>query len=684
MCGIAGLVLKREGRVRRSDLVAMADALAHRGPDADGVWAGTGQDSHVGLAHRRLSVLDLEGGAQPMSSADGRVVVVFNGQIYNHLALRAELEQKGHRFLSDHSDTEVLVNGYREWGADLCKRLNGQFAFAAVDRDRRTVLLARDPMGQKPLYVASPAFFDAGFGGATPRIAFASELSALALLPGARRRISPLAFSRYLALDFVPDPDCIYDGVHKVAPGMLIELSLDDDDALPGRGRYRHYWDLSFDAVHAPRRERAQREAVLDVLNEAVRTRLVADVPVGVFLSGGIDSSLIAALARRHTSQLRTFSIGFREKSFDESSHARRMADHLGTEHHEELLDAGVMRDVLPTIADHLSEPFADHSVVPTFLLSRFAQRHVTVALGGDGGDELFLGYPTFQVERARPALLDRAAGWTTGPRDMLLALAGRLPVSHDNLSLDFKLRQTLLGVTEPHPMLRHQAFLTGMSIDALASLLDDDLPPSLPRQAFDALTDLEADAHRVGARDVWDTLTYGYAKTYLAAGVMQKVDRASMAVGLETRAPMLDKRFVELALAISGRDKVRGLTTKAALKRAARGLVPDEIINRPKKGFGMPVASWLAGPLRPMLEDVLFSREVMGDGLLDPRAVRCLVDEHLTKKRNHRKTLWALFMYGWWRTRVHGRAHANANPSSANPSSANPSSAPTGTRGAA
>jgi len=582
---------------------------------------------------------------------DRRLVVVFNGQIYNHLTLRAELEKLGHTFQSDHSDTEVLVHGYRQWGAGLCERLNGQFAFAALDLDRRTILLARDPMGQKPLYVAGPAFFDAGFGGATPRIAFASELSALALLPGARRRISPLAFARYLALDL---------------PGMLLELSLDDDEALPGRGRYRHYWDLSFDAVRAPQRERAQSEAILDVLDDAVRTRLVADVPVGVFLSGGIDSSLITALARRHTSQLRTFSIGFREKSFDESSHARRVASHLGTEHHEELLDAGAMRDVLPDIADHLSEPFADHSVVPTFLLSRFARRHVTVALGGDGGDELFLGYPTFQVERARPAMLDGGAGawaskWVARPRDALLALTGRLPVSHDNLSLDFKLRQTLLGIAEPHPMLRHQAFLTGMSPDALTSLLSDDTPPSLPRQAFDALTDLEDDAQRVGARDVWDTLTYGYAKTYLSAGVMQKVDRASMAVGLETRAPMLDKRFVELALAISGRDKVRGFTTKAALKRAARGLVPEEIINRPKKGFGMPVAAWLAGPLRPMLEDVLFSSEVMGDGLLDPRAVRTLVDEHLTKKANHRKTLWALFMYGWWRTRVHGRPQERA-----------------------
>lgn len=642
----------------------MASALAHRGPDARGIHVGDGADARIGLAHRRLSILDHEGGAQPMASADGRVVVVFNGQIYNHAELRRELEHAGHRFRSDHSDTEVLVHGYRAWGDGLCERLSGMFAFCAVDTERRTLLLARDPMGQKPLYVAGAGFFTSDAGSPRPRLAFASELSALSSLPGARRDVSALAFARYLAFDFVPDPDCIYDGCFKVAPGSFLSLALDNDDDV-GAHRCRRYWELGFGRVHLPRAAGERSQLIIRTLDDAVRARMVADVPVGMFLSGGIDSSLVASLAARHTSQLETFSVAFQERSFDESSHARRVAQHLGTLHHEERLDADAMREVLPTIADHLSEPFADHSVVPTYLLSRFARGHVTVALGGDGGDELFLGYPTFVAERLRPAALDRGgpAGRFLLERSTtaLLGGLGRLPVSHADLSLDFKARQALLGTAEPRALRRHQLFLTGMAPRLLAPVLSADVRAALSRQAFLALDELEEQARAAGARDVWDVLTYGYAKTYLGAGVLQKVDRASMAVGLEVRAPMMDRRFVDLALSFSGRDKLRRLTTKAVLKRAARGLVPDDVIERPKKGFGMPVAAWFAGPLRGMLEDVLSSSSVRDDGLLDPVAVRTLIDEHTSRRANHRKTLWALFMFTWWRTRVHGREHRRA-----------------------
>lgn len=632
----------------------MATALSHRGPDAAGVFVGDDDEERVGFAHRRLSILDHEGGAQPMTSEDGRVTVVFNGQIYNHAELRRALEDKGHRFRSDHSDTEVLVHGYREWGAGLCERLNGMFAFCVVDTSERTLLLARDPMGQKPLYVATRAFFDDSFGGPRPRLAFSSELSALASLPGARRDISPLAFARYLSFDFVPDPDCVYDGVFKVPPGCQLSLSLDDDSDVSA-AHCAPYWDLGFGRTQLPENEAERSRLLVRTLDDAVKLRMVADVPVGMFLSGGIDSSLVAALAARHTDQLETFSVAFKERSFDESSHARKVAQHLGTQHHEELLDADAMRDVLPTIADHLAEPFADHSVVPTYLLSRFARSRVTVALGGDGGDELFLGYPTFLAERLRPPALDLGGALLERSAGMLLRAARRLPVSHDNLSLDFKLRQALLGLAEPRPLRRHQLFLTGMAPHLLSPLLAPDVREALSQQAFEGLDLLEDQARAAGARDVWDVLTYGYAKTYMGAGVLQKVDRASMAVSLEVRAPMMDKRFVDLALSFRGRDKLKHLTTKAALKRAARGLIPDDIIDRPKKGFGMPVASWFAGPLRGLLEDVLSSSSVASDGLLDPKAVRKLLDEHTSRRQNHRKSLWALFMFTWWRTRVHG-----------------------------
>jgi asparagine synthase (glutamine-hydrolysing) len=656
MCGVAGLVLPPGERVRRGDLEAMADALVHRGPDDDGVFTGPGRDAHIGLAHRRLSVLDLEGGAQPMASGDGAVQVVFNGQIFNHADLRQQLEAAGHIFVSDHSDTEVLVHGFREWGAELPRRLNGQFAFCAVDRESRRALLARDPMGQKPLYVATRAFFGEGFGGARPRLAFASELSSLAGLPGARREISAVGLSRYLCLDFVPDPDCIYSDVFKMPPGCLLELDLDADGDV-SRDDVRSYWDIGFGRVPVPSEPSAQRALLLDTLEEAVRLRLNADVPLGVFLSGGIDSSLVTALAARHTEKLETFSIGFREKSFDESSHARAVSAHIGTSHHEELLDAEAMREVLPAIANHLAEPFADHSVVPTYLLSRFCREHVTVAVGGDGGDELFLGYPTFVAERMRPALLDKDSAWLDRGVRALLRGVGRLPVSHDNLSLDFKLRQFLSGAREPRALRRHQLFLTGTGPSALDELLTADARAALGRgtdAAFLPLDDLEREARQQGARDVFDVLAYGYAKTYLGAGVLQKVDRAAMSVSLEARAPMMDTRFVDLAFSFPSSAKLRGVTTKALLKRAARGLIPDAIIDRPKKGFGMPVAAWLAGPLRGVLEEVLFSRAVLDDGLLDPTRLRTLVDEHTSQRRNHRKILWALFMYAWWRNRVH------------------------------
>lgn len=653
MCGILGVVTPAGHGARADQLAHAAGAITHRGPDAHGVHTASVGRYDVGLAHRRLSILDHEGGAQPMLSQDQRVSVVFNGQVYNHAALRDELTAAGYAFVSDHSDTETLVHGYAAFGAGLPARLNGMFAFCALDAQKRRLLLARGPMGQKPLYVATAAFFGRAPADARPVLAFASELSALCALPGAQPEIDPAAVARFFAHDFVPAADAIYQGVHKLAPGTLLELDLERPIERPLRGACR-YFPLPFHSVDVPRGRAAQDTLIRDTLESAITDRLAADVPVGLFLSGGIDSSLVAALARRHTDKLHTFSIGFTEKSFDESSHARLVADHLGCTHHERTLDADKMRDVLPAIADHLSEPFADHSVVPTYLLSQFAREHVTVALGGDGGDELFLGYPTFVAEKLRPGALSLAPGAVRSFATRARKLARRLPVSHDNFALDFKLQQFLGGLSETHPMRRHQAFLTGMTPASLAPLLGtasalhaEDPFAALERQSLTARAD--------GARDVFDLLTAGYARNYLSEGVLQKVDRASMAVSLEARAPMMDKRFVALALSLPSGDKLRGLTTKAALKSAARGLIPDSIIDRPKKGFGMPVAAWFAGPLRGELE-ALTHESVLDDTLVNAAHVRSLVDAHVHKRANHRKTLWAVFMFQWWLTRVHPR----------------------------
>jgi asparagine synthase (glutamine-hydrolysing) len=672
MCGIAGLIEAPGSVVDDAVLRRMGDVLAHRGPDEGRTWRGTGSLAHVGLSHRRLSILDHAGGKQPMTN--GHVVVCFNGQIYNHLELRKRLVDQGAKFASDHSDTEVLLHAAHLWGSSTSwlEQLSGMFAFAVVDLDQRTILLARDPMGKKPLYIATGEFFDDG----KPRIAFASELGALESLPHARRDVDERALARYLAFDFVPDPDCIYRGVFKLEPGCALSISLDDAstwrvDSL--RARARVFRDLSFRRAAVAVNHDARVSQLRASIEDAVATRMIADVPVGIFLSGGVDSSLVAALAAQRSSKVETFSIGFREASFDESAHARAVAQHIGSVHHEQILDERALLDVLPKLGAHLSEPFADHSVVPTHLLSAFARQSVTVALGGDGGDELFLGYPTFLAELARPRLLDLLGGAASSVSSRLQArvsslvdvakrAAAMLPVDHSDFSLDFKIQRTLDGVAESRPLRRHQMFLTGAVDARLRALLSHDARARLDdRDVLADLDDLEVRAKLAGARDVFDVLQYGYAKTYLAAGVLQKVDRASMASSLEVRAPLLDNGVVDLALALPSSEKLRRFTTKAILKEVAdaprsRGsstpLVPRAIVHRKKKGFGMPVASWLLGPLRPLVADLLSPRAIANDGLLDATVVARLVDEHVQKRANHRKILWALLMYRLWRTR--------------------------------
>ncbi len=680
MCGIAGLIEAPGDVVDAADLRGMAAALAHRGPDGQGLWRGPGRLAHVGLAHRRLSILDHVGGAQPMVDVDGqsgaasdvkgthnsarreRHALVFNGQLYNHRALRQELEGQGHRFHSDHSDTETLLRSLVQHGSDACGRLSGMFAFAFVDVARGRLILARDPMGKKPLTIAGPRFF-----GGAPRLAFGSELSALEGLAGRSRDLDVDAVARYFAFDFVVDPDSVWEGAWKLPAGHVVEVDLLRPDSWDHL-RSRPFHDLRFGAVDLPPGFDDRVALLRGAVDDAVATRLQADVRVGVFLSGGVDSSLVAALAARHTTQLETFSIGFREPSYDESRHARLVARHIGSRHHEHILDERALLDVVPTLGAHLAEPFADHSVVPTYLLSRFARQRVTVALGGDGGDELFLGYPTFLVEQ----LLQTPAGrlWSRASRGLPFAasfaslfaqLGDAMPVSHADLALSEKVRRTVDGVGEPRPLHRHQRFLTGATDGRLRGLLRPEVRERLhARELLWPLDDLAREAQSRGARDVFDVLTWGYLRTYLAGGVLQKVDRASMAVGLEIRAPLLDRRVVELALSLAVDDKLRGpphrrfgnVSSKHLLKEVARGLVPDSILARRKKGFGMPVASWLNGALRPLVDELLSARHVEADGVLDPIVVTGLVDEHRKKQKNHRKVLWAALMWMLWRRR--------------------------------
>lgn len=633
MCGIAGLVDPTGAPIDQALLGAMTRALAPRGPDGEGLWAGPG----VGLGHRRLAVIDLSAAAdQPLANETGDVRVVFNGELYNFADLRAELLGAGHRFAS-RSDTEVLVHGYEQWGDDLVDRIDGMFAFALWDARRRRLLAARDRMGKKPLY-----FAEVPRPGAPPLFAFGSELKALAPVPGLDRAVDPVALSRYLVQEHVAPPRSIWRGARKLDAGERLRLEAGERPAAPPA--IDRYWSIPFPETHEPARA---GEAVADLrflLRRAVERRLVADVPLGAFLSGGIDSSAVVALMAElaGADRVKTFSIGFSDASFDETAHARKVAERFHTEHHEDVLGPRALLDALPDVGRFLDEPLGDASIVPTFLLSRFARRHVTVALGGDGGDELFSGYPTFQAElpgRLYFEALPPAA------RALLARAAARLRAGTDYFSLDFKIHQFLRGGETPGPI-RHQRWLASFLPDELDRVL---LPDLRRAGGADPLADVAAHARATAALDPADQLMAFYARFYLGGDVNVKVDRAAGACGLEVRAPFLDTDLVTFAALLPPRLRARGLATKVLLKRAMRGLLPDEIIDRPKRGFGVPVARWMKEDLRPALLDELSPDRLRRQGLFDPGAVAAIVDDHLAGRRDRRKQLWTLFVFQRW-----------------------------------
>lgn len=611
----------------------MTAALAPRGPDGEGFHV----EAAAGLGHRRLAVIDVAGGQQPLYSEDRRVVVVVNGEIYNFVTLRGQLEQLGHHFAT-RTDAEVLVHGYEQWGAQVLDRLEGMFAFAVWDADKRELLLARDRLGEKPLYWAQLP---------DGSLAFASELKALRRFDGFDDGVDSAALARYLVYEYVPAPMCIVRGARKLEPGCLLRF------APGGQPAIERYWDLPLLAPDQPRSwragdGRAAATALRDALQRSVRERLVADVPLGVFLSGGIDSSTVAALAAQLRGRdLDTFAIGFDDPSFDESAAARTVAHHIGSRHHEQRLATADVLALLPRIGQLLDEPLGDSSIVPTHLLARFARDHVTVALGGDGGDELFSGYPTFVAERlarwtfdAAPAPLSRL-GHALGNR-----LARLLPVSLRYFSLDFKLRQFLRGVDQRGGR-RHQAWLASLlPADALTTLLPE-VAAAVGRDLFDVVDQRLA---RCSSSDSWDRLLYFYAKGYLGDGVLTKVDRASMAVGLEVRAPFLDSQVVALACALTPDLRLRGLQTKHLLKRAVRDLLPPAIIRRRKQGFAMPIGRWLQRELQPLLDEWLAPRLLEQQGLFAAAPVRLLVDQHRSGQADQRKPLWTLLAFqSWW-----------------------------------
>ncbi len=622
MCGICGIValhgpLADESRVT---LARMNGAIVHRGPDDEGsLLAG-----QAALAMRRLSIIDLATGKQPVHNEDGSVQVVFNGEIYNFAELRAELERKGHRFYT-HSDTEVLVHLYEEEGDAFLPRLNGMFAFALWDAKRGRLLAARDRAGKKPFYyaVTRDAFV------------FGSEPKALLQHPDVSRRIDQEALRRFFLFEYVPAPFSIWEGMRKLPAAHKLVLS-------EGRVEVAPYWDLAFAGEpECTRAEAPQR--LLALLQEAVRRRLVSDVPLGVFLSGGIDSSTIVGLMARlvDPKRIQTFSIGFREAEFDESRWARQVASHFGTSHHEEVLSADGMADILPELAPFIDEPFSDSSIIPTYLLSKFTRRHVTVALGGDGGDELFLGYPPYQAHAIADVVERLPAFVATAGR----AIAARLPASFGNMSFDFRAKSFARGVGLPRGR-RHQTWMAAFTPGDLRELLVPPLGEGV-EAPFDELDERLARRH---FRHPLEAAAWLYFKYYLVDDILTKVDRASMAASLEVRAPFLDPEVIDFAARVPIAWKMPRLRLKGLLKEAVRGLLPREVIARGKRGFGIPMARWLAGPLRGMMESLLAPARLASQGIFRPDTVRRIIGEHLSRRADHRKKLWALLVFQiWW-----------------------------------
>lgn len=602
----------------------MTSSIAHRGPDAAGYWV----EEETALGHRRLSIIDVGGGAQPMTNEDSSVWVVYNGEIYNEPKLRSDLIARGHKFRND-SDTECLVHLYEDHGPDFVRKLNGMFAFAIWDRSKKRLVLARDRMGQKPLY-----WHQAADGS----ILFASEPKAILAHPGYRRAIDRDALARYFFYEYFPWDSSIWAGIRKLRPGHVLVWEDGDveirDFWLPRFSMSPQGLDPSDDLTHLP-------DKFWNRFRDAVDRHRRSDVPLGVFLSGGVDSSAVAAalVELQGPDRVATFSIGFDEKSFDESSQAREVAKFLGTRHNERMFGVDTLIGMIPEVAAWCDEPFGDASLLPTNLLSRFAREQVTVALGGDGADELMAGYPTFTAEPWRHRY-ESLPGWM---RSSIAGAVRRMPVRHTNFSLDFKAKQFMKGAGCP-PAVAHQRWLGSFDAQGLRRLLID-APPFDPEEELQRRLDDET-GERFGSEE---RLLYQYQTTYLPEDILFKVDRASMATSLEVRAPFLDADLVDWVAGLPYHVKRRGQSGKWLLKQAMRDKVPPFVTRRAKKGFGIPVAAWLRGPLRSWMTDWLGSDRIKRQGLFDDREVQRLVGEHLQGIRDHRKPIWTLLVFQIW-----------------------------------
>jgi asparagine synthase (glutamine-hydrolysing) len=624
MCGIAGWInLEKSGSKDHTEahLHSMCETIVHRGPNSEGLWL----DDTVALGMRRLSIIDLHTGDQPVFSEDKSVIVMMNGELYNYREVRAELEKKGHKFVTK-SDTEILPHLYEEYGEDLVDHLNGMYAFSLWDTRKKKLIIARDRFGEKPLY----------YGTFDGKLMWASEPKALLAHPSVTRELDLDALRHYLSFDYVPAPHSIYKGISKLPAGHIMVVE-------NGEVRTRRYWNLTWHKNgHARSLKKAAGE-LRDLLSDAVRMRLVADVPLGILLSGGVDSSTIAALAVQHaTEKVKTFSIGFEEDSFDESKYARQVAHHLGTEHYEATLSVETAADLISDIGGWLDEPMSDGSLIPTYMLASFVRKHVTVALGGDGGDELFAGYPMYYAHKVSNAYAAVPSFIRSG---VIEPFVKRLPVSTKNLSFEYKAKRFVRS-SRFDTVERHHSWFGSFTQDEQKDLLTADI---LEKTNSDVYAGARAMLELCDAKDRIEQMQFLDINFYMAEDILTKVDRAAMAVSLETRAPFLDPRVGQFAASIPLDFKLRGNKGKYILKKAMEGLLPHEILHRQKKGFGIPIADWLKGRLNPLMHEMLDAKRLREQGLFEAEYVSQLITEHEQGVASHHKQLWTLLVFQLW-----------------------------------
>jgi asparagine synthase (glutamine-hydrolysing) len=620
MCGITGIVRRDGAQIDRELLARMNDAIRHRGPDDDGFYFSDG----VGLAMRRLAIIDLKSGRQPIHNADRTAWIVFNGEIYNYRELRKQLEALGHTFYTD-SDTEAIIHAYDEYGTDCPKHLRGMFALAIWNEIDKSLFLARDRVGKKPLLYALTS----------DQLIFGSEFTALLAHPAISREVNYEAIHHYLSFIAVPAPLTAYQAIRKLEPGHWLLWQ-------NGEVKSERYWQIDFSRkLNISEQEAGERAS--ELLRDAVRVRLMSEVPLGAFLSGGIDSSAVVALmAQESSTPVKTFSIGFEEQDFSELHHARRVAEHVGAEHHEFIVRPNAM-EILPTLVEHYGEPFADSSAIPSYYVSRETRRFVTVALNGDGGDECFAGYERYaamNLAQRYTKLLPAAVR-----NGVVATLANALP--------EFSTRGVLgkgkrfLNAASLSPIQRYLRWISAFDENAKLDLYSEDFRDRT--KDFSTVGIIQPWFAKANGAGIVDASLLTDTMTYLPNDLLVKMDIASMTVSLEARSPFLDHHLMEFAASLPEKLKLRRMTTKYLLKRILKDLVPAENLSRRKMGFGVPIGHWFRGTMQPFLRETLLSEKALGRNLFQKDKVRQIVDQHVEGRIDHSHRLWSLLMLELW-----------------------------------